>query len=302
MLKKPEPLRPGDRIGIIAPSSPIREPFRSAGRRAIRELGFIPVEAANIESSQGLIAKPAQAAFNDWIKFLHENEIKAVWAARGGYGSNAMLDLLSAEPDLPLKAFIASSDACYLLWRVLDYFRQVVFFGPMAYAGLAEGNFNADNLRDVLSGNHADLFIPGSIVRPGRFRGIITGGCLSILISTMGTPYCPKLAGRALILEDQNEKPHRLERMIWQLAQSKILQKAGAVLLGEFPGCFRDHREKQSFQEYLLQCLPDKAIPVLSDLPLGHAKRALTLPLGIHIEVNTDLKAGFTLLEKGVAS
>lgn len=287
-------------MGIFVPASPVREPFRTEGLQVLRRLGFIPEEVPEINSCRGLRAKPTALVLEDLQTLFFDPQIKAIWAARGGYGSNELLPLLSKIRLEPGKVFMASSDACHLLWHLLARENTIVFFGPMAYSGLAEGNFDQNSLMQVLGGNHSELFYPGLVIRPGRFRGRISGGCLSVMVASIGTPYSPPISGQALILEDQNEKPHRLARMIWQLSEAGILRQAGALLLGEFPGCFRCPREKEDFFSDLLEKTRDSSTPIIADLPLGHARKPMTVPLGVEIGLDTDTAAGFRLLERGV--
>lgn len=284
------------------PASPVREPFRAKGLQVLRGLGFVPREVPEITSRVGLRAKPADLILADLKSLFADPRVKAVWAARGGYGSNELLPLLRESRLQAEKVFVASSDACHLLWHLMSREKTVVFFGPMAYSGLAGGEFDHDNLLQVLGGDHSELLYPGRVIRPGKFRGPINGGCLSIMVSIIGTPYSPLFSGQALILEDQNEKPHRLARMIWQLSAAGILDTAGALLLGEFPGCFREPAEKEDFLADLLEKTQGRPIPIISDLPLGHARKPMTVPLGVEIDINTDSAAGFRLLEKGVVS
>ena len=291
MITKPPPLQPGDKVGIFIPASPVKEPFRTDGLNKIRELGYQPVEVDHVLGSVSpgdFLAKTPEESIADIRAFFEAEDIKALWAGRGGYGSNYMLPLL-ARLEIPSpKIVIGSSDISYFLWYLLDKFRMMVFYGPMVYSSLAENRFNAENLKHALQGDFAGLDIPGKVLLPGKSRGLVTGGCLSNFVSLIGTPFLPKVKRRVLLLEDVGERPYRLDRMFWQIAHTGIFAEINALLLGEFPGCFKTDDEKENFLQRVRDYLKGFSIPVIYDLPLGHSGNIHTLPLGIDIEIDTS--------------
>lgn len=300
MYEKPLKLSEGDKVGIIAPSSPVKEPFRSQGLQKISEMGYTPVEAEDILSQNHFLAKSSQQGFNDIQDFFNNPEIRAIWAARGGYGSNLLLKRLKKLEISEPKIIIGSSDVSYLLWLFLDRFKMVVFYGPMAYSSIAEGRFDVTNLKAVLSGDGEGLKIPGRVLVTGKVSGTITGGCLSNLVSLLGTAYFPIIKDRVLLLEDVGERPYRLDRMLWQLSQIRTFSKIKALLLGQFPGCFNDPGEKSYFLERV-EHYTRHQIPVIYDLPLGHSDNIHTIPLGVHVESGSPDFDGIILRENGVA-
>lgn len=287
MLKKPDRLVTGDKIGIIVPSSPVKEPFRSRGLEKLRELGYVPVEARNILADNGFVAKPAEDNLQDIQYFWDDPDIKAIWAARGGYGSNHLLPCLERLNIRSPKIFIGSSDVSYLLWYLMARFQPVVFYGPMAYASMAENRVNIGQMQAVLGGGYTEMKIPGKVLLSGKTRGILTGGCLSNLVSLTGTGYFPEIDRRILLLEDRNEKPYRIDRMFWQLSQADVFSRIRGLILGEFPGCFQNQQEKDRFLSQMKERLKGLNMPVVYDLPLGHGENIHTVPLGIPVEINT---------------
>ncbi len=298
--RKPQRLQKGDKVGIFVPSSPVKEPFRSEGLARVGELGYEPVEVANILGSADFLAKPSRESYEDIRRFFLDEDIKALWAARGGYGSNHLFPFL-AELVLPEpKIVIGSSDVSYLLCYLADRFDMVVFYGPMAYSSLPEDRFDADNLRRVVEGDYDILRVRGSVLVRGKVNARVTGGCLSNLVSLLGTRYFPDVKGRILLLEDVGERPYRLDRMFWQLKQTGILEGVAGLLLGEFPGCFRDDVEKRNFLSRVEGYLKSSGVPVIYDLPFGHSSNICTLPLGIEVEIDTGIFPGLIIKEKGV--
>jgi len=299
-MLKPKRLNKGDKVGIIVPASPVKEPYRSDGLRKIEAMGYVPVEVGDILSQNGFLAKTPEDSFADLQRFFDDGEIKAIWAARGGYGSNLMYPLLSGLRVSEPKIVIGSSDLSYLLWYLSDRFNLVVFYGPMAYSSLPGERFNAANFQQVMSGDYTALKIPGTVLVPGSVKGIVTGGCLSNFVSLIGTPYFPDIKDRVLLLEDVGERPYRLDRMLWQIAEAGIFSKLRGLVLGEFPGCFKDDNEKVHFYRRVRSYLSGIDIPVIYDLPFGHSRDIHTLPLGIEVEIDTSSFPGLIIGEKGV--
>ncbi|MCP5108379.1 MAG: LD-carboxypeptidase [bacterium] len=300
-VRKPRRLNRGDKVGIVVPASPVKKPFRNCGLGRIREMGYEPVEAEHILSQDDFLAKTPGESFEDLRLFLNDGDIKAVWAARGGYGSNYLLPLLMKLTVKEPKIVIGSSDISYLLWYLLDNFRMVVFYGPMAYSSLPENRFDAANFEKIFTGAYGELKIPGGVLVPGSARGIVTGGCLSNFVSLIGTRYLPEVDRRILLLEDVGERPYRLDRMFWQAAEAGVFSKLRGLVLGEFPGCFKDGKEKENFLKRILYYLKDFNIPVIYDLPFGHSENIHTLPLGIEVEIDTPNFPGLLIKEKGVS-
>jgi muramoyltetrapeptide carboxypeptidase len=300
MHQKPEKLSAGDKIGIVVPSSPVKEPFRSSGLDKVRELGYVPVEARDILARNGFVAKQPADNIRDIESFWSDSAIKGIWAARGGYGSNHLLPFLKQLEIPGPKILIGSSDLSYLLWYMMDRFKMVVFYGPMAYASLAENRVNSKQLQAVLRGSDSENRIQGRVLLAGKSGGILTGGCLSNFVSLVGTDFFPEIDQRILLLEDRDEKPHRLDRMFWQLSHSGVFSRIRGLILGEFPGCFRDREEKEQFLSRLKVFLSEVNIPVVYDLPLGHSENVHTVPLGITVEIDTGAFEGFWFEEKAV--
>jgi muramoyltetrapeptide carboxypeptidase len=150
MLTKPERLESGDHVGIFVPSSPVKIHYRDQGQKQIRKLGYVPVEVEEILSKKHLVAKHPDENLNDIQKFFSQREIKALWAARGGYGSNYLLPMLEKLEIPEPKIVIGSSDVSYLLWYLLDKRKMIVFYGPMVYSTLAENRADLNSLKSVL--------------------------------------------------------------------------------------------------------------------------------------------------------
>jgi muramoyltetrapeptide carboxypeptidase len=287
MFRRPDPLLPGDDVGIFLPSSPAREPYRSQGIGALRAMGFHPREVRDPLAGNDMFSRPPLQSLEELQGFFAGAGIKALWAGRGGYGANYLLPLLPRLEIGTPKVVIASSDVSYLLWYLLERRRMVVFYGPMVYGALAAGAFDRRQALAALSAGQTRLHFRGQVLCPGGAAGTLTGGCLSNLASLLGTKHLPQMKGRILLLEDVNERPYRLDRMLWQCEQAGVFRRIRGLLLGEFPGCFKNDGEKTAFYGRWREKLAMSGIPVLYDMPFGHAASAQLLPLGVNAEIDS---------------
>ncbi len=280
------------KVAVFVPSSPVKEPYRSKGLKRLKKMGFVPVECENIFSSDGFVAKNPVDTLDDLKKFIENEEIKIIWSARGGYGSNHLLPFLKEfKKKIKIsgsKIIIGSSDVSYLLWSLLDIPEFTILYGPMVYSSIAEGKFNESQLMELLCSSEKKLKIKADILIEGKCEGLLTGGCMSNLVSLIGTPFFPELKNRVLLLEDLNERPYKLDRMLWQLKNHGIFSSVSAIVLGEFPGCFTDSNEKDEFYSSLRKYLAPYKIPVLINLPLGHSENIQTVPLGVNVQIDTS--------------
>lgn len=300
ILNRPEKLSEGDKVGIFLPSSPVKEKFRQGGLEEIRDMGYIPVEVDTILADSGYTGKSPDYIVNDIESLLMDNSVRALWAARGGYGSNLILNKLSFCENMEPKVIIGSSDVSYLLWRMMDIMNMPVFYGPMAYSTISEKKYDREDLINIVSGNYDEIRISGKIMRGGKADEIVTGGCLTNLVSLCGTDFFPETEGRIVLLEDVNERPFRLDRMMWQLSEFGFFSRIKGILFGEFPGCFKDEKERSMFFSSIYKYFEQFDYPVLYDLPYGHASFAKTLPLGVKIQIDTSDFEGICISEKGV--
>jgi len=300
-MNKPERIKYGDKVGIFLPSSSIKEDFRKRGLSEIREMGFLPVEVNNMFSNKNYYAKDVEETFEDLIRFFYDDDIKLIWSARGGYGSNYLIEYMKDKTlEFKPKIIMGSSDVSYLLWYFLDKYDMVVFYSPMIYSSIAEKKYNKSQLMNVITGEYDEMKIDGSVLIRGKVSGMITGGCLSNFVSLIGTDYFPNIDDKILFLEDVGEKGYRLDRMFWQIENAGILKKIKGLVLGRFFNCFKDDKDEILFYENLKKRLKKYDFPVVYNLPFGHGENLHVLPLGIEITIDTDSYKGIKFDEKGV--
>lgn len=288
-------LLPGDAVGILLASSPVREPFVTDGEAELRRLGWDPVRPPLTPAPTSFFAATTKDLVDTLAGFWRDPRVRAVWAGRGGYGANrllAELDRLPGENPLP---FIGSSDASYLLWALRARGGAPVLYGPMVYSTLAERRYDEISLRLCLEGRWQEIALPGRVILPGRAVAPLQGGCLTNFASLLGTPFLPSTAGSVLLLEDVGERPYRLHRLLWQIAASGLCQGLAGLVLGTFPRCFASEGEREEFWTEVRTLFAPFGWPVIGEVPLGHAERAATVPLGMTVRLDGDDPQGMLL-------
>jgi muramoyltetrapeptide carboxypeptidase len=268
------------------------------GIRVLEEAGFAVRVGASVFKRAGYLAGPDADRVADLHAMFADAEVKAIICARGGYGCGRLLPLLDplvarAQP----KIFVGHSDVSFLLNYLLAAAGLVTFHGPMV-AGLATHPDAAASMLRMISidrgGWHAAA---QEVVQPGMAEGVLVGGNLSIVVAALGTPYAVPTRGRLLFLEDVNEKPFRIDRMLTQLRQSGALDEVAGVVFGEMVGCRADDDEHVTVRNVIHEAFADASYPVAFGLPSGHGLGTFTLPLGVRARIAGER---LTLLEAPV--
>src|SRR5262245_24661356 len=220
-MRKPAALRDGDLIGVVAPGAAVDEAAVRAGAQVLERAGYRVRIGASVLKQSGYLAGSDAERLADLVDLFSDAEVRAIVGARGGYGSGRLLPQF--DPAIARrypKIFVGYSDLTFLLTQLVQHAGLVAFHGPM----VAEFDQNPDGaaaLLGVLSGDRAGWNLSArAIIQPGMAEGVVVGGCLSILVASLGTPYALETAGRLLFLEDVNEKPFRVDRMLTQLRQA----------------------------------------------------------------------------------
>ena len=292
---KPTALRPGDTIGIVAPASNIRQADREAGCNALHRAGYRPFYFDSILDKDLYFAGSVARRKREFEEMFSHPDVRAVLCARGGYGANYLLP----EIDLQLgkasaKSFIGYSDVTSLLTYFCDA-GIVTFHGPMAAKDWAhEGGVNLPSWQAALSGAAPyDVPLnPGvTALVDGEAEGILYGGCLSILVASLGTPYEINPAGTILFLEDLAAKPYQIDRMLMQLKLGGYLDQVRGMVFGEMLDCVQTANQGYTLQEVVLRIVGDLGIPVAFGLRSGHVTAGnITLPFGVNAKLSVHKK------------
>ncbi len=316
--KLPPPLRRGDRVGVAALSGAIDPKRLARGLRALRGLGYQPVEASNLHSRDGIFAGSDQERLDAFHDLAAEPDLRAIVFARGGHGVLRILpgidwELLRRYP----RAYVGYSDLTPFLLQVIDRLGLVSFHGPMVAADLARGLLPQEEaaFRACLEGQFPLTYPLAGTRGEGSAEGPLLGGCLSMLEATLGTPYAPVLDGAILVLEDVGEPYYRLDRMLTHLRLSDTLTKIEGTIFGQLipaPGRQRRRAAQGRVRGFrkagksgdqavvpasLLAAAP---APVGWGLDAGHGKPNLTLPLGVKARFRVE--AGESMLVIGEES
>ena len=295
MMRKPSPLRRGDVIGIIAPAGAVDEASLSIGICMLEDAGFrVRLGSAALKKS-GYLAGTDRERLTDLHTMFRDPEIKAIIAARGGYGAGRLLSLL--DPAIVLahpKIFVGYSDITFLLNDFVQRAELVVFHGPVV-DGFHKRPEAMAYLLAMLTGEHVRWHEAAQeVIQPGTAEGILVGGCLSVVVSTLGTPYAIETRDRLLFLEDVNEKPYRIDRMLTQLRHAGMLDGLAGVIFGEMVGCTAAEDERVTVRDVIADAFAHAPYPVAFGLPSGHGSGLLTLALGVRARLAGER---LTLLE-----
>lgn len=311
-VQKARALRPGDLVGVVAPSGPVPDEALAAGVKLLEGWGFRVHVAPSVLARRGYLAGSDEARARDFNDLWANPDVAGILCARGGYGAMRILDRIdwSMVRERP-KFFCGFSDITALHLALEQRAGLVTFHGPMVAAFGAGEAYNEAELRRAITERRPLGTIPWPeagegapvplTVRPGVAEGRLIGGNLTLLCALMGTPWEPNLAGRLLMIEEVDEAPYRVDRMLQQLLLAGKLQQVKGVIFGDSPSCLRGPEGKPSLSllEVLEDLLGPLGVPVLYGFPSGHTGYRATLPLGV--EARLDARGGsLTFLESAL--
>ena len=293
-------------VTVVSPAS-TPEPERvERGFAALRTLGYAPEASAYLLASGPLyFAGTPEMRLDDLHHAFADEQVRAIFATRGGYGSNYLLDgldldLIAENP----KPFIGFSDLTALHLWLLDQIQLPAFHGPMLSADFArENGVDLPSLQAALEGRPYMLGAAEGLrpLHPGSARGTLYGGCLSILVSLLGTPYEPQTEGKLLFLEDVGVKPYQLDRMLWQLRAAGKLEGVPGIIFGEMLNCTSLGAPPELLVDVIQHAFEDFTGPIAIGLRSGHVSRQnVTLTLGVEAELTVRDEARLHMIEPAV--
>ncbi|MBI4463606.1 MAG: LD-carboxypeptidase [Acidobacteria bacterium] len=311
-LRKPVELRRGDTIGIVAPSSPVELDLLETGARELEAIGYHVLYARNLFTRWRFFAGRHQKRAEAFLELLKDPGIAAIFCARGGYGSNYVVEYLASRSLLPQlkrlqpKIVMGYSDVTSLLLFLHQNLGWVTFQGPMLTKDFAEGEMGYDRpvLEKVLSGSRSGFTLEatGQTLRPGQAEGRLLGGCLPMMVSTLGTPQEIDTQGTLLLIEDVNERAFRIDRMLFQLRRAGKFRQVRGVVFGLMLGCGQASTPVESLREIILDAFQGLDIPIVFGMRFGHTtQKCLTLPLGVRARLSAGEAIQLTLLEPAVS-
>jgi muramoyltetrapeptide carboxypeptidase len=289
---KPAALRQGDKVGVIAPASSFNRDGFLSGCDRLRQMGYEPVYSQSIFDRDIYFAGTVERRAHEFQEFWRRDDIAALMCVRGGYGSNYLLEkldygMIAGRP----KILLGCSDITSLLTAINDRTVLVGFHGPMVAKDIADGTFDLSSWKSALEGA-ANWSIPTvgvEVLHTGKAAGRFYGGCLSMLVASLGTPFEIQTEGSILFIEDVAEKPYRIDRMLMQLRLAGKLEKVSGFVFGEMLDCTPPKGETYSLQQVITRVLAPYNVPIVYGLKSGHVSSGnITLPIGVQAELEAQ--------------
>ena len=297
-------LRPGDRVRVIAPAG-VPDTRLARGIQILEGFGLVVEPGEHLYDRYGYLAGTDDARLADLNAAFRDRGVRGVFAARGGYGTQRIIDGLDlAAVRRDPRVFVGFSDLTVLSGRLWTAARLISFYGPMVnWTDARTGPAEIESLRRavmttdpiVLSRDPAEPSAAVSV--PGTATGTLLGGNLTMLQASLHTPDLPDLRGAILLFEDTDEDPYSYDRMLTQLIRSGALRHLAGVAVGQFTNAAVTDGQWTA-AEAVQDRLGGLGIPVLGGLRIGHGTGQLTVPLGARATIDTT--AGTLTVAAGV--
>ncbi|SPE45204.1 putative murein peptide carboxypeptidase [Candidatus Sulfotelmatobacter sp. SbA7] len=300
---KPPALQPGDTVGIVAPASNIKREPLDAGCEALRALGYVPFYFDSILDQDWYFAGSVKRRAQELEDMFLRPQVRAIVCARGGYGANYLLNAIDLQKVRShRKIFVGYSDITTLLTYFADAAGLVTFHGPMVAKDFAHADgVDLASWKAALGGDEEwaiDLTDVKTLVE-GSAEGILYGGCLSMLVASLGTPYEIQTAGTILFIEDVATRPYQIDRMLMQLKLAGKLKGVRGIVFGEMLDCVQNPKQGYTLEEVVLRVVGDLKVPVTYGLRSGHVSHGnVTLPVGVRATLTVSSgEASLRILE-----
>ena len=308
---KPPRLHTGNIIGLVAPAStPSTEEYIEKGAAYLEQLGYRVKFGKHIRNTHGYLAGTDEERAEDFNTMVYDKDVKAIFAIRGGYGTPRILPMidyrsLKQHP----KIIVGYSDITALQLAIFRKIGLVTLSGPMTGVEMWKGMdpYTEENFWRLLTSTKKIGSLknpakePWKILRHGKAHGRLLGGNFSLLACLIGTPFLPELRKSILVLEDVEEAPHRIDRMLSQLLHAGVLQRLAGLVFGNFTDCNPGNPKEPhlTIDQVLEEYSAKVNCPVITNFQYGHIQRKLTIPIGLRITLDTH-RNRFALMESAV--
>jgi muramoyltetrapeptide carboxypeptidase len=306
-IRKSKALHPGSTLALISPSSPAPESEISAGVQELERLGY-KVEHGAESQSDGYFAASSKARIAEFIAAISGKNSDGLIASRGGYGANYLLESNLAKYLKSEKCVVGFSDLTTLqifLWQTRGW---VTFYGPMVASGFNHGanqskGYDQESFLKSVTTTKGKWNIPlqGEVLNLGECKGILLGGCLTLVEATIGTKWELHTANSILVLEDVGMKPYQVDRALMHLQQAGKFRGVRGIILGDFPSCESSVPGSPTVKQVCDRVLRPLGIPVMYGAPVGHTARPmLTIPLGVRARLQAKGTGNLEIMEPAV--
>jgi len=294
-LIRPAPLVEGDTIGVVAPSYAPHSEWLFRGAKAMEDAGYRIILCPEVDRPRRFQQREDERRAENLMRVWQNPDVKAVIAATGGYGTVRILPYL--DPDAfrrNPKLFVGYSDLTALHLWLMRRAQLRVFHGPTLDDLFPGGNDpTVLSLLTALSTPRPETEIgrgSARAVRAGRAVGRLTGGNLSLVQQTIGTPYEIDTRDAILFLEETRDPMSVADERLLHLRASGLLRDVRGIVFGQLS---LDRSEEDEFEDFLLDLVSDLEVPIIMDFPAGHEVPNLTLPLGTEVELVADETTGW---------
>lgn len=285
---KPLPLERGDTIGIVSPSSPVEKNVLTQGIRYLEEKGFKIQFGKHVYDADRFLAGTDQDRAKDLMDFYRDPTIKAIFASRGGQGSQRLLpyldiDVIRQHP----KALVGFSDTTALQLGILSLTGIISYTGYTLTVELSE--LLDGSLSSCLMGRPYTIE-GGTVVHAGSAKGPLIGGNLTLLTALLGTPFQPDFKGAILLIEEVGIEPYHVDCMLSHLDLAGVFRQVAGIVVGQFEECVSKNKNDGTVTDVIQDWVSGLSVPCLIDFPHGHGKMKSALPIGGMVVLNANEK------------
>lgn len=308
---KPSALRKGDLIGLITPASTPDDLSRVENSvKYFERLGYSVKVGKNVGKYRGYLAGTDDERLNDLHSMFKDKNVKAIFSLRGGYGAIRLLDkinyrLIKSNP----KLFVGYSEITALQNAIFSKTGLLTFAGPMPAVDFCNdvSPFTEEFFWNLVTSKRklGKIKYPEDptpqTLKKGSANGQIIGGNLAVFNALLGTKYFPDMKNKILFLEDINEAPYKVDRLLNQLRLSGVFSKIKGIVLGRFVDCYEDDANKKTLTlgEVIDDYICPLKIPSVYVFPHGHIKDFVTIPIGLKVKLDAT-KTSLEFLEPAV--
>jgi len=295
---------------VVSPASPADPARLERGYHELIRLGYEPRLETSGRDPVGYFSGSIDNRRTELVEALQVEDHGAAFCARGGYGSNYLLDVLDLRRLSRPRILLGYSDITsleILLWQKLGW---VTFYGPMVAAGFdagadVDGGYDAQSFSRAMTQAESGwmLDLRGVSLNAGVAEGVLLGGCMTLVETSLGTPWELDTSGAILLLEDRGMKPYQVDRALMHLKQAGKLKNVRGIILGEFPESEPPIAGGPTVREVCQRILGELGVPLVWGAPVGHTSRpVLTLPLGVRARLRASGAGQLEILEPAVTA